>query len=155
MTWSLQIRNGDLTLAAAHYGTVTGEQKLVQDFRAYLLERMGTDDMHPDYGSLLDGGRLPSGRSVQGIIGETDPDIAELTISTEIKRIANEYQARQLERAKEDRQIYGKTTLTRGEVLLSVDKIDFVQDMDALQITVVLSTATDQQAIFDLEIPIS
>jgi hypothetical protein len=106
MTWSLQIRNGDLTLAAAHYGTVTGEQKLVQDFRAYLLERMGTDDMHPDYGSLLDGGRLPSGRSVQGIIGETDPDIAELTISTEIKRIANEYQARQLERAKEDRQIY-------------------------------------------------
>lgn len=154
MSWSLQLRNGDLTLSAAHYGTITNEQKLVQDLRSYLLEKMGTDDMHLGYGSLLDGGRQPDGKIVQGVIGESDPDIAELEISTEIKRIAIEYQARQLDRAKADKNKYGKTTLTKGEVLLGVTKIDFVHHEDAIDVLVTLQTASKQNPAQVLELKI-
>jgi hypothetical protein len=143
MTWSLALRNGDLTLSSASYGTVTGEDKLVQDLRAFILERMGTDDMHPSYGSLLDGGRLPDGTEKSGPIGSSDIEFAQLEIETELRRIISIYQNRQLARAKDDRLTYGKTTLSKSEVLLAIQGINFRQVGDTLNVQLNLQTAAN------------
>lgn len=143
MTWSLQLRNGDLTLGNASYGTVTGERKLVQDLRAYVLEQMGTDDMHPEFGSLIDGGRLPDGTEVQGTIGKMNTELARVEVEAELRRLINAFQARQLQRAKDDRIVYGKTTLTKGEVLLGLSDMVFTRSGDALSVVLVLQTAAD------------
>lgn len=140
MSWSLGLQNGDLTLGNASYGTITGEKKLVQDLRCYLLEQMGTDDMHPDYGSLINGGRLANGTIIRGSIGKLNNSFAEADITSEINRIIGLYQARQLERAKDDRLTYGKTTFTRGEILLSVSQINVTHRLDSLYINLVLLT---------------
>jgi hypothetical protein len=141
MTWSLQLRNGDLTLGNASYGRVTGEDKLVQDLRAYILERRGTDNAHPLFGSLLDGGVNTDGSLARGLIGRDNNAFLTLEIESELRRIISEYQARQLQRAKDDRVIYGKTTLTKGEVLLGITTLKVNAVADRLDITLGLETA--------------
>lgn len=137
------MRGGDLTLGNASYGTVTGEQKLVQDLRAYILERMGTDDMHPDFGSLIDGGRLADGTEINGVIGQMNTDLAQVEIETEIRRLINAFQTRQLQRAKDDQLVYGKTTLTKGEVLIGLVNLNFSRYADSATIILTLQTASD------------
>lgn len=152
MSWSLKIQNGDLALGSASYGTVTGSHKLVQDLRCYLLEHIGTDPLHPDYGSMLDGGRLPDGTEVPGYIGMQNDNFTMTEINAEIRRIVNQYQALQLDRARSDRNIYGKATFTKGEVLLGVSAIEFENNMDSLNITIGLITGDDTNP--DLELTI-
>lgn len=152
MTWSLQLRNGDLSLGNASYGTVTGEDKLVQDLRTYILEQMGTDDMHPTFGSLLNGGRLEDGTVVPGSIGDINDSFTQLEVESEIRRIVIDFQGRQLRRAKDDRTVFGKTTLTRGEILLSVVDIDMQQTGDILNITIILQTAKGSTIELGLEV---
>ena len=150
--WSLRIRNGDLTLGASSYGTVTGEEKLVQDLRCFILEKRGTDSAHPTYGALLDGGRLDDGSETAGLIGKPNTALTQLEVEAELNRIINEYQARQLDRAKEDRITYGKTTLHRGEVLLGVQDMTFTAVGDTLNILITLQTANDTTIDLGLEI---
>lgn len=150
MTWSFQLRNGDLALDGANYATVTAEQKLVQDLRAYLLEKMGTDNMHPSFGSLMDGGRRPDGTEVPGVIGQQNAALVQLEIESDIRRLVNDYQSRQLARAQEDKLVYGKTTLHRGEVLLRLMEIDFRAAQDTLFITLVIETAKESTITLDL-----
>lgn len=143
MSWSLRLRNGDLSLGNASYGTITGEQKLVQDLRAYILEEMGTDDMHPEFGSLINGGRLPNGRVAQGVIGKVNNDLAQVEVESELRRLVNAFQSRQLQRAKDDKVVYGKATLTKGEVLLGVSKVEFRRNQDTLSVVMTLQTAAN------------
>lgn len=144
MTWSLALRHGDLDLSPnASLGTVTGSDKLVQDLRCFLLERMGSDDLHPTFGSLLDGG-FRDGQYVEGVIGVLNDELAALAVETEIRRMVAAYQAAQLARARGDRATYGKATLTKGEVLLSLDAIDIVQASETMVITLHLTTGDDQ-----------
>jgi phage baseplate assembly protein W len=150
--WSLAIRNGDLTLGGSSYGTVTGEDKLVQDLRCFILEKRGTDDMHPTYGTTLDGGRLDDGTESPGLIGKPNTALVQLEVESELKRIINDYQARQLERAKADRMAYGKTTLHRGEVLLGVTEMKFTPVGDTLNILITLQTANDTKIDLGLEV---
>lgn len=150
MTWSLKVSGGDLQLSGGGMQTVTGEQKLVQDLRCFILERIGTDDLHPRYGSTLNGGTLPDGREAPGIIGESDLSFAELEIESEMRRMVRLYQADQLQRAQSDQTIYGKTTLSRGEVLVSLDAINIVQDQDTLHITLGVKTANNTGVGVDL-----
>lgn len=152
MTWSLRIQNGNLTLGNASYGTITGTQKLIQDLRCYLLERMGTDSAHPDYGSTLNGGRLPNGIEVPGPIGKMNDAFVEAEVTVEIRRIVNQFQSEQLARARSDRQVYGKSTMNKGEVLLGVSTIEYEHLMDALNITLVLITGDDTNPELDLTI---
>lgn len=153
MTWSLQLRNGDLSLGGASYGTVTGEDKLAQDLRCFILEQMGTDDMHLDYGSTLNGGRMPDGTLVPGVIGHaTNDEFAELEVESELRRIIGQYQARQLQRAKDDRLVYGKTTLHRGEVVLGVRSIAIQRTVDTMNVTITIETAADSLVTLGLEV---
>ncbi len=78
MSWSLQLRNGDLFHQHGHYAQVYGPAKLVQDLRAQILERLGHDDMHPEFGSALDGGILPDGTTIDSVIHSMDTQQATL-----------------------------------------------------------------------------
>lgn len=146
MTWSLRVSKGDFVLDGGKLGTVTASNKLLQDFRHYLLERMGTDPLHPAYGSLIDGGVRPNGQVVESPIGRTDWKQIVLELETEIRRIAAEYQRMQVEHAKSDRLYYGKSTLTQGEILAAIPSITFEQNMDALNVNITLETGDFQLA---------
>jgi hypothetical protein len=153
MSWSLELRNGDLTVEGASLGTCTGSQKLVQDLRCHILEHMGTDSMHPTFGSTLDGGTGSDGLYNPGVIGETDLELVTLEIESELTRIIKEHQNKQLARAKQDRLVYGKATLSPGEVLYSLAGISFVQNQDVLFVVVSITTASGED--IGLEIPLS
>lgn len=152
MTWSLQITHGDFLVESAHLSTVTGQQKLVQDFRCAILEQMGIDNLHPDFGSLIDGGTTPEGVTSQGVIGTVDAQAAKLTIEAEINRIARYIQRAQLERAKSDKMTYGRATLVPQEVLLSLNGISIEQIEDRLKVVVGLTSASNSNFEVELEV---
>lgn len=153
MSWSLELRNGDLTIGGARFGAVTGTQKLIQDLRCTLLERMGTDPSHPSFGSLLDGGRTPEGIEQPSLLGADDWDRITIQIESEIRRITSEHQARQVQRGQGDRITYGHSTLTKGEVLLALEGIEMIQVQDTLIAVVSLRVGSDD--IHTLNIPLS
>lgn len=152
MSWSLQVSNGDFALDQGGFGIVTGERKLIQDLRHFMLERMGTDDAHPNYGSLFDGGQRSDGTEVPSVIGHHDFAIASLTVESDIRRIVTEYQQTQLARARRERQRYNKTTFTAGEVIRSLDRVGLKQVRDTLYATLYITTASDVS--IDLKIPV-
>lgn len=142
MSWSLQIQNGDLSLNGGSYGTVSGSQKLAQDLKCALLERMGTDDAHPNFGSLIDGG-VANGVEQPSLIATTDWTHAIALIESEIRRIINQYQASQVRRSENDRMTYGKPTLTPDELLVAISSIQFFQVQDALVVKVGIQTGAN------------
>jgi hypothetical protein len=153
MSWSLHVQDGDFVLDSAHLGMVTGATKLGQDFRHFLLERMGTDSMHLDYGSLLDGGMQPDGTIVPSPIGETNWNHVALMVDTEIRRIVSIYQSRQIERAKSDRLRYNKDTLTAGEILASADIISMTATEDQLLVKVRLVSGNADTLTLEIGLP--
>lgn len=144
MTWSLQLRGGDLVIDGTSFGTVSAQNKLVQDLRCAILERMGTDEDHPWFGSLIDGGRL-NGAEQPSIIATDDWDAAVLAVESEIRRLVDEYQKRQIVRTERDRTNYGKPTIVPGELLMGVGNIQFFQAQDNLLCRVTLITGADDE----------
>lgn len=128
----------------AQLGVVRGGHKLVQDFRCALLESMGNDDLHPTWGSTLDGGIGPQGEYIAGVIGLADRQAARAQIENEIRRIGAQLQERQLQRLKRERLSYNKVTLTASEILVSITDIRMVQAADSLFVTVTLQTGDNQ-----------
>lgn len=124
MSWSLNISGGDLNFVsgAAGASVVTGRDKAFQDLRCALLEPMGSDPMHPDFGSLLDGGRLPNGRAVDSFIGTNT--LSALKVKEEIGRIIQRYMDLQRQKIDAEYQIYGKTTLQESEIIQSILSIE-------------------------------
>lgn len=149
MSWSLKVSHGDLELSQASFSTVSGGAKLAQDLRGYILEHMGTDDLHPEFGSLLDGG-IRNGEYVEGVIGQPNDALSLALVEREIRRLVADYQARQLTRARNDAAIYGKATLSKGEVLLSLSRIDTTQADDTMYITLNILTGDGSAISLDL-----
>jgi hypothetical protein len=153
MSWSLKISDGDFRVDANHLSTVTAQSKLVQDFRCALLEQMGTDNLHPDFGSLIDGGITPDGTHHGGVIGEDDVEMVAMMIEAEVTRIARYIQRTQLARAKQDRFTLGRATLDPQEVLLEVNGINFEQKEDRLRVVIHLTSAINKD--FDISLVIN
>lgn len=164
MSWSLQVRRtrdengrlvpgGDLVLNGTSMSTVTNEQKLVQDLSHWILERMGHDPLHPNYGSLLDGGVDQTGKEIESVIGKGNYGLIRMEIEAEIRRIAAAYQRMQIDRATRDRNRYNKSTLTSGEILAAVTSITFAQNADALTVRVTIQSARSNQATLNLALP--
>jgi hypothetical protein len=151
MSWSLQLRAGDLVVGGASFGVTTDQSKLVQDLRCAILERMGTDEDHPWFGSLIDGGRL-NGVEQESIIATDDWDRAVLAVEGEIRRIVDQYQKQQILRTEQDRAAYGKPTLTPGELLMGVKDIRFFQAQDNLLCRITLVTGADSD--IQLNVPL-
>jgi hypothetical protein len=152
MSWSLQIRNGDLSVSGAKLGTVTGGSKLAQDLRCALLTERGSDDLHPTFGSLIDGGRNDAGDWVQSLIGSTDWELIAMRVEAEIRRICLDQQARQVFRAQQDRMVYGQSTLSNDELLLQVDSVQMFQAQDTMMVRVSIITGTGQKQTVDVAV---
>ncbi len=134
MSYSLHIRDGDLNPAGpGGLAVVTSSQKLVQDLRHHLLEPRGHDPMHPSYGSTLDGGVNPDGSLPDETIGSLMSRERLAMIEAEIRRIIIFHQASQIQRAQADMMRYGgKHTLTTGEVISSINRIDILPIQDVV-----------------------
>jgi hypothetical protein len=145
MSWSLELRNGDLALSGTRLGQATGAQKLVQDLRCAILEPRGHDDMHPTFGSTIDGGLDEYGREIESVIGASDWEFVAARVQNEIRRIGQEYQRQQVTRSKNDRYKYGESTLTPGEMLLGLGGIVLLQVQDALVVQVTLTTGNGRE----------
>lgn len=140
MSWSLKLQNGDLSLEGGSYQTVQGGNKLIQDLSYWTLTPMGTDPMHPGYGSVIDGGRLPSGEIVPSPIGQTDQEAVSQQIETEITRIINQYKGQQLARIKADNLVYGRSTLSSDEVISTINGINISLFLDGIYVQVKVTT---------------
>lgn len=150
MTYSLNIRGGDLSLGGpGGLSTITGTEKLIQDLKCWILEPMGTDPLHPDYGSMLDGGNVPGSGVQAGLIGTTLDNVALLKVEAEVKRILTLYQQQQINRIQIEQSIYnGKNTYTFGEVLFSIDSVIATQFKDTVIVNVSIRTANGQTLTF-------
>lgn len=129
MSWSLQLKDGDLNPSGAlGYRVVTGPQKLIQDLRGWILEPRGSDPLHPEYGSTLDGGIYPDGTAASTMIGETVTKELAMNIEQELRRVLLAYQTLQLRRVeREQYELGGKNTLAPGEALLRIKGIEMKQ----------------------------
>jgi hypothetical protein len=120
MSWSFEIIGGDLNLVSDGDGAsvVTGKDKTFQDLRHSILEPIGSDPMHPQHGSLLDGGRLPNGRVADSFIGQST--ISIMAVKQEIGRNIQNYIDAQKKRIDSDIQTFGRTTLQDSEIVEAV-----------------------------------
>ncbi len=148
----MRTQNGDLALDGAKYGIVNGNAKLVQDLRAQLLERMGTDSAHPGFGSLIDGGRQADGTEIPSPLGGIDWNRIVLDIETELRRIEKDYQSRQAARINSDRYIYSNSTLTPDEVLVGINGIQFQRVQDTLFVKVTITTASGNENTLNIPV---
>jgi len=150
MTWSFKVRNGDLTFAGpGGFASVTGQNKLVQDLRHWLLEPRGTDALHPEWGSVLDGGQVSDGVMVPSPIGGLFSDEELLQVEGEIRRVLNAYQLQQAQRlGRENIQYGGKNTYSLGEILRTVDDVDVRQLGTTAVVTVSITTANGDMMSF-------
>lgn len=150
MSWSFHIKNGDLNLAGpGGFATVTGQQKLIQDLKNWLLSPRGVDPMHPDFGSVLDGGVLPNGAQVDSFIGGVITSEALVEIEGEIRRILASYQQQQLDRLTRENTLFGgRNTFSAGEILASITDVQLQQVGDTVLVTCVIETASGDQLSF-------
>lgn len=118
---------------------VTGTQKVFQDLKHWLLEPRGNDVMHPEYGSTLDGGINPDGTVVGTHIGELIDRERLMDIEAEIRRIIFAYMQQQVERVRrESIELRGKNTLSFGEIVASLDRLDVLPIHDVVLARVML-----------------
>jgi hypothetical protein len=145
MSWSLALQSGDLSLAGpAGYTVVTGPNKLLQDLRNWLLEKRGTDPLHPNYGSVLDGG-MTRGVRTDSMIGSTINAESMMDVEVEIRRVLNEYQIQQADRLRRDMAQYGgRHTFAPNELLASVGTVRVRQVADVLVVHITLVTQSGQ-----------
>lgn len=145
MSWSLQIISGDLSLSGPKgYRQVSGPQKLLQDLRNWFLEKQGTDPLHPEFGSTLDGG-VSRGVILDSMIGSSITAEVMLRIEAEIRRVLAEYQGQQAERLKNDLLAYGgRHTFDNGELLRSINSVAVRQIGDVVVARVSLTTMSGQ-----------
>jgi phage baseplate assembly protein W len=129
MSWSLQISGGDLSFGANGLNKVTSTQKLVQDLSCGLLTPYGSDDRHPTYGSTLSDN-----------IGSINGTASATFVNAEISRVCQNYQRQQIARNNADISSYGRSTLSLGEALLSVDSIQTQTLETTMQVTVNMTT---------------
>lgn len=150
MSWSLYIRNGDLTIAGpGGFAIVTGPQKLIQDLKHWILENRGSDPMHPDFGSTLDGGTLPDGTTIPTSIGEVVDRERLMTIESELRRILIAYQEQQNDRLQREAALYGgKNTFAPGEILYQVNNVQIEQHEDTIVAFISITTESGQNVEF-------
>lgn len=149
MSFSLLLQNGDLGLSGTSLGTVVNAAKLQQDLTNAILTPLGFEELHPEFGSILEDDLINP--EIQ-IIGSRDFQHAAALVRSELTRLCQNYQAQQIARNENDAIKFGKPTLTPGEILLNVLGVTFVQAEDHLLCTLKLEIGNDS---IELHIPVS
>jgi hypothetical protein len=150
MSWSLRLSNGDFVPSRGSLSTARNSTKLVQDLKCFILQEIGSDGYHPEYGSKIDGG-VDSGAPVPSLLGNPSA-FAKGEIEAELKRIIGIYQRQQLIRARQDQATNGRITLDQGEVLVNLNGISFEQNGDRLRATI--SITTGDKSTFEIQVPV-
>lgn len=152
MSRSFLIDGGDLVVGGSRaFSTVTGRQKLFQDLKLWILERIGTDSATPTYGSTLDGGVI-GGEEVPSYIGQPATRERLLEIESEIAALLGRYQQEQLEKMRREVILFqGEHTLSEDEILYRVNSIDTAQVGDTVYVRVLCTTLAGNN--FQLTIP--
>ncbi len=131
MSFSLELKHGDLALNGTSLGTVTDAAKLQQDLICDILTPLGFDELHPDFGSTLED-NLAGNVNIPGVIGTKDFQRAATITHAELLRICQNYQAQQIARNENDSVKFGRYTLSPGEILIRVVNVAFTQVEDRL-----------------------
>jgi phage baseplate assembly protein W len=155
VSYSFALNNGDLNpIGQGGVAVVTGIDKLKQDLRNWILEPVGTDPLHLDFGSNLDGGMSPTGQIIPSMIGSTNSADVALQVESEIRRVVYAYQQQQAARLVQDQQDFaGKNTFSPGEILYSLDTVTTTIIGDVLLVSLAI-TASDGQSL-QFNIPVS
>ena len=140
MSFSLELKNGDIGLSGTSLGVVTDAAKLQQDLVCCILTPLGFMNLHPDFGSILEENLI---NPETQIIGTQQWKRAAALVRSELLRICQNYQQQQIARNEQDGIRFGKPTLTPGEILLRVISIDFVQSEDHLLCKLKLEIGND------------
>lgn len=142
MTFSFQLLNGDLNpQGPSGLAQVTGSQKLIQDLRCWYLTAIGSNPLHLDYGSSLDGGPGTDGTPIMSLLGNVIDANLILQVEAEIRRVLAAYQQQQVQRLLQDQQnLSGKNTFSQGELLQQVDSVNVSQVGDVLVANVQITT---------------
>lgn len=144
MSKSLAITTGDLSVTGRHYDTVKGRDKLIQDLRCWLIERVGTDPATPDFGSQFETGAY---------IGQVYSEIVATEARADIQELLQRYQLGQLEKLKRETIAYnGRNTFDEGELIETIDSIQSTFAGTTLIIRVTLTTMANQQVKIDVPI---
>lgn len=149
MSFSLELKNGDLGLSGTSLGAVVDAAKLQQDLTCAILTPLGFEELHPEFGSILEDDLLNPKTTV---IGTKNFEHAAAVVRSELLRICQNYQAQQIARNEDDAIKFGKPTLTPGEVLLRVVNVNFVAAEDHLLCTLTLEIGNDT---IEVSIPVS
>lgn len=149
MSFSLEIKNGDLGLSGTSLGTVVNAAKLQQDLVCAILTPLGFEELHPEFGSILEEDLINPETTV---IGTRDFEHTAALVRSELLRICQNYQAQQIARNEDDAIKFGKPTLTPGEILLRVVSVNFQAAEDHLLCNLTLEVGTDT---LEVSIPVS
>lgn len=150
MSFSLQLKDGDLALSGTSLGTVENSDKLQQDLICAILTPLGFDELHPSFGSTLEANIIDP--NAQEIIGSRNWRQVATIVRNELLRLCQNYQAQQIARNESDASRFGRFTLTPEEILLSVIDIRFIQAEDKLVCTLELEIGNNT---LELQIPVS
>lgn len=125
MSYSLRIDNGDLMIGSSRaLEVVTGKQKLFQDLKLWILERIGTDPATPLYGSTLDGGTI-DGQEVPSFIGQLPTQYNLNMIKAEVLDLLHRYQEMQVAKMRQELvEFDGRHTLQGDEILHTIDSVE-------------------------------
>jgi hypothetical protein len=123
---------------------VSGQDKLLQDLKLWVLERIGTDPATPTYGSRLDGGVI-NGEEVPTFIGMMVNERVAAEIRSEVISLLQRYQAAQYEKLREETILYvGKNTLDASEIIQSIDSVRIRSESTTIIVSVHLTTLANQ-----------
>jgi hypothetical protein len=142
MSKSLRIVNGDLSVGAGRaFETVSGAEKLAQDLRLWILEKIGTDPATPGFGSRLDGGAV-DGQQIESFIGQIGSLERLNEVKAEINTLLSLYQATQIQKMQRDiiSSSTGRHTLSSDEILQTVESIEAAMTGTTIVVRVIIKT---------------
>jgi hypothetical protein len=156
MSKSLTFFNGDLVIGSGRaFETVEGRDKLIQDLKLWILERIGTDPSTPTFGSRLDGG-FENGRQLPSYIGQIISDEVLGSIRNEIIVLIQRYQAMQYQKMRSETiQYLGKNTLAQGEVVESINSVNVTSTGSIVVVQVIITTLQGNQLKLTLPLDMS
>jgi hypothetical protein len=154
MTYSLLLKNGDLVKGHGNsLATVEGASKVTQDLRLWLLEPLGTNPMHKDYGSLLNGDEDTFHTIGQESVFVSSEPLERVV--SEIDRIVQAYMQQQLARMEAELVFYdGRHTFNAGEIIKDYS-LNYEQIADQLYVDILLTMQDDttESLVLPIETP--
>lgn len=131
---TLALSGGDLVINASHgYQTLTGPPKIRQDLALALIEPLGDDPYHPNWGSLLN-----------KYIGQPLTGDLELLVEQEARRIVTQYMNTQSQAISTSQTNGTPIGYTTSDVVVGITSINGIINYDTIQLTISLVTAAGQ-----------